>query len=201
MPRTMKSKSYNKCFEKRREHGCSRVHKIKLTKVFPTSPYRKINNNSHTTNCNSCDDSDNCMKLLSERLVRIENLVNNLYKLTQGELVNSKKYPSKQNRTIYNIDLTSCKLEDLQRLVNFTTNAMSLPSSSQPSLSPKSIHQENIHSENYSRTRNFNKQEEILKYDSQDSGYISDDVDLPSPVTSSKGNIDTLECENHIHAA
>ncbi|CAG8488687.1 15310_t:CDS:2 [Funneliformis mosseae] len=200
MPRTMKSKSYNKCFEKRREHGCSRVHRIKLTKVFSNSNYGRINNNSHTTNCNSCDDSDNCMELLTERLARIETLVNNLYKLTQEGLHNSKK---NQNRTLCNIDLTSCKLEDLQKLVNFTTNAMSPPSSSQPSPSPKSIHQEKIHSENYSRTKNFTKREEILKYDSQDSGYISDDdVDLKpsSPVTSSKGNIDTLEGENYIHA-
>ncbi len=93
-----------------------------------------------------------------------------------------------------NIDLSSCKLEDLQKLVNFTTNAMALspPSqSSQPSIPPHNHHQEKFHSEYYSGKESFIKKqkEEVLKYASQDSGYISDDIDT-KPIIS-KGNIET----------
>ncbi|CAB4440390.1 unnamed protein product [Rhizophagus irregularis] len=159
MTRTMTSQNNNKYFEKIRGSNCSRVQRIKLTKAFYTSPspYERIikpnnninnnnnNNNDHSKDCNSCNDSGNCMKLLTERLARIEDLVNNLYKLTQG-LKNSKKNPvysdintSKQKvRMFRNIDLSTCKLDDLQKLVIFTTNAMNFPSS-QDSISPKFI--------------------------------------------------------------
>lgn len=94
----MTSQNSNKYFEKIRGSNCSRVQRIKLTKAFyASSPYERIIkpnnniiNNDHSKECNTCNDSGNCMKLLTERLTRIEDLVNNLYKLTQG-LKNSKK--------------------------------------------------------------------------------------------------------------
>ncbi|RIA83532.1 hypothetical protein C1645_809168 [Glomus cerebriforme] len=174
MTRTMISNNTNKYFEKIRGSNCSRVHRIKLTTSFSNSPYEKIINSNniiinHSKNCNNCNDSGNCMKLITERLARIEDLVNNLYKLTQ-DLKNQKKNPyynnnnnnnnininnnnnniqKQKNRMFQNIDLSSCKLDDLQKLVIFTTNAIS----SQPSISSKFVHNnETFYTENLKKT-------------------------------------------------
>jgi hypothetical protein len=62
-----------------------------------------------------------------------------------------------------NIDLSTCKLDDLQKLVIFTTNAMNLP---QNSISPKFIHNnEKILTEDYFKKKYFatNWKEDKLK--------------------------------------
>ncbi|GBC02155.1 hypothetical protein RclHR1_04490001 [Rhizophagus clarus] len=198
MTRTTTSLNSNKYFEKIRGSNCSRVQRIKLSKAFNASPYERIvktnRNNNHPKDCNSCNDSGNCMKLLTERLARIEDLVNNLYKITQG-LKNSKKNhvhidnnnSKKKVQMFRNIDLSTCKLDDLQKLVIFATNSMSYPSS-QTSISPKFINNnEKILTEDYLKNKYFatNWKEEKLK--------CSATLDLkPSDTSISKIHVSTV---------
>src|SRR6266480_2751519 len=109
---------------------------------------------------------------------------------------------------LQNIDLSSCKLDDLQKLVIFTTNAMSAPSSQKSVVAPKFIHRNHqegkLHLEKSPTKENFTtkKQDENLKHVSQDSGYLSDLEQLSSPAAKKDKVIpkDTSKNENHVPA-
>src|SRR3954451_2085089 len=107
---------------------------------------------------------------------------------------------------LQNIDLSSCKLDDLQKLVIFTTNAMSVPSS-QKSASPKFIHrnhqEEILHFEKNPTKENFTtKRQDENKYASQDSGYLGDlEQSASSAVQKDKDTSKvTSKNENHVPA-
>ena len=100
-------------------------------------PYvRKIqltNNNNRQSRrkppklCPDCKDTNNCVKLLSSKVNRIEEIVNDFHKnLPRQKVENFSLYSAKF--TVNNVpceleyDLSNFTLEELQKLVNFTTH-------------------------------------------------------------------------------
>uniref|UniRef100_A0A1D1Z3J8 Uncharacterized protein MAL13P1.304 n=1 Tax=Anthurium amnicola TaxID=1678845 RepID=A0A1D1Z3J8_9ARAE len=99
----------------------TRVSRVRVTTVgkssFPEKQHRS---------CPRCKDSTNSMKILNERVGKIEQLVDVLAKTTRGLASISKRDERFVQNTLKfrGIDLTRCTLEELQKLVVTTTNIM-----------------------------------------------------------------------------
>ncbi|CAG8477956.1 200_t:CDS:2 [Diversispora eburnea] len=81
-----------------------------------------MNSKSYPTKTRKQFCSHNSFKLLAERISRIENLVSDLARLTKE--FNSNKIAMRQSKYLEGINLSSCKLEDLQKIITSTTNSM-----------------------------------------------------------------------------
>src|ERR1051326_2656660 len=87
------------------------------------------NNHRRTRNkpklCLDCKETSNCVKLFSNKLNKIEEIVNNLKNLPQKEEDQFSIFNTRfiLNNVPYELEynLSSFALEDLQKLVNFTT--------------------------------------------------------------------------------
>ncbi len=77
------------------------------------TPYvRKASLNNNRRPCPDCKDTDNCVKSLSSKMNRIEEIVNNFY----------KNLPKNEASERFNAnDLSNLTLEELQKLATFTT--------------------------------------------------------------------------------
>ncbi|RHZ59914.1 hypothetical protein Glove_360g57 [Diversispora epigaea] len=130
----MNSKSYS---TKTRKQLCSRVQRFSDNHnsfLRNTNENISVNSNNHNEkskikndnnnnrNCDGCQD--NSFKLLAERISRIENLVNDLARLTKEFNSSTNKIAMRQAKYLEGIDLSLCKLEDLQKIITFTTNSM-----------------------------------------------------------------------------
>ena len=101
---------------------------------------------------------------------------------------------------LHDIDLSSYKLDDLQKLVVYTTNAISVPSS-QKSVPPKFIY--HVHQEgkvrpekNSGKKSTTAQQKDEPKCANQDSGHL---IDLkPCAPPTIQDDDDTKENQNHV---
>ncbi|RHZ59912.1 hypothetical protein Glove_360g55 [Diversispora epigaea] len=73
-------------------------------------------------NCLRCKESSNSVKMLSERIDRIEQLVSTLKKTAQS--FSKRDYSTRTTWKIRNIDTSKCSLEELQKLVIQTTSLL-----------------------------------------------------------------------------
>ncbi|GBB96783.1 hypothetical protein RclHR1_28300002 [Rhizophagus clarus] len=78
--------------------------------------------------CPDCKDINDCIKLLSSKVSRIEEIVDNLKNLPKNKTDNSKfsrfnvKFALNNIPCEFEYDLSNFSLESLQQLVIFTTN-------------------------------------------------------------------------------
>ncbi|CAG8575018.1 11291_t:CDS:2 [Acaulospora morrowiae] len=142
MPR---AKTQPKSTKKIRGQTCSRMQKLRLSNNFTGEKngtndnnlnvyLSDINNRNNPTNvatnhknCDNCQESGNCIKILMERLSKIENIVDELSKITREFNASSinKIVPNKTQSPQYQgVNLSSCKLEELQKFVISATNKM-----------------------------------------------------------------------------
>lgn len=123
----------------------TRVSRVRVTTVgkapFPEKQHRS---------CPRCKDSTNSMKILNDRVGRIEQLVDGLAKTTRGLASMSKRNDRfAQNALKFRgIDLTRCTLQELQKLVVATTNVMVPSNNINPTIKPTSNTPNNIKSTN-----------------------------------------------------
>ncbi|CAG8663228.1 10013_t:CDS:2 [Cetraspora pellucida] len=180
--------------------SCSRIRKLKLinnNNLSTNNPSQK-QYSPYTTkdrsNCNHCKETGDNMKLLTERLTRIEKLIGDLSKLVQEfnpPIINKMTLRSltSPGQMLHDIDLSTCKLDDLQKIVAFTTNATNfslkkfhaepeqdLKLFPKGSIDPKYLMNRNV----VSKATSSKKQER------QDSGYLSAEEDF-KPVIYKEG--------------
>ncbi|CAG8504591.1 hypothetical protein C2G38_2147157 [Gigaspora rosea] len=94
--------------------------RVQRVKVATVGKHNNSLEKQQQRNCLRCKESDISVKTLTERVARIENLVNALSKTTQ----NLFKRDDKLSWNLKGLDLTTCSLEELQKLVINTTSIM-----------------------------------------------------------------------------
>ncbi|KAF0521897.1 hypothetical protein F8M41_015673 [Gigaspora margarita] len=108
----------------RKPRTYSRTQRIKVTTVGKTNNSSKKNlsqEKQRNGNCSKCKESEISMKMLGEHVGRLEQLVSDLAKTAKSD-DRSSTY-SKQN--LGNLfDVSTCSLEDLQKLMITTTSIM-----------------------------------------------------------------------------
>ncbi|CAG8531435.1 64_t:CDS:2 [Cetraspora pellucida] len=127
-----KSPSYNL-----KTRGHTRVQRVKVTTVG--KPANSLEKQQHRS-CLRCKESDISVKTLTERVGRIEDLVNALSKTTQ----NLFKRDDKLSWRLKGLDLTTCSLEELQKLVITTTNIMISQNNKLNTATPSSLTVPNV---------------------------------------------------------
>ncbi|CAG8504021.1 hypothetical protein C2G38_2045304 [Gigaspora rosea] len=201
-----------------RGSSCSRIQKLKLNNdnnISRNNPSQKLFS-PYTTkdrnNCNHCKETGDSMKLLTERLTRIEKLIGDLSELVQDfnpSIVNKTALRSitSPGHLLHNIDLSTCKLDDLQKIVTFATNTRNFSHKkfySEPdedlqlfpkgSIDPKYLMNKNIvlktilHKKQQRQDSGYLSVEEDFKPEQkrQDSGYLSIEDDF-KPVIYKEG--------------
>jgi len=148
----------------------ARVNRVKVTTVGKTAYPEK----QHRS-CPRCKESTSSMKLLTARIGRIEQLVEELAKTTRGLASMSKREDRTLNMKFKGIDLTRYTLEELQKLVVATTNIMT-PSSrnnkvdSKPPITPPALTDITITTNNEKKIY-AEPMEDIKMFDSNDSSH------------------------------
>ncbi|CAG8530395.1 11861_t:CDS:2 [Gigaspora rosea] len=108
----------------RKPRTYSRTQRIKVTTVGKANNSSKKNlsqEKQRNGNCSKCKESEISMKMLGEHVGRLEQLVSDLAKTAKND-DRSSTYSKQNLGTLF--DVSTCSLEDLQKLMITTTNIM-----------------------------------------------------------------------------
>ncbi|CAG8449502.1 12021_t:CDS:2 [Dentiscutata erythropus] len=187
-----------KYLSKIRGPSCSRKLKLNNDNNLLTNNPQKLRS-PYTTkkdrnNCNHCKETGDSMKLLTERLTRIEKLIGDLSKLVQDinpSIINKAALRSitLPGHILHNVDLSTCKLDDLQKIVTFATNTMNFSHKtfhSEPEQDLQLFPKDSIDPKYLMNKNAVSKIALCKKQERQDSGYLSVEEDF-KPVIYKEG--------------